>query len=344
MTKPQKILSDLVSIDSRNHQTNKEIIDYLKSSLKTFDFQEMKYHEKNLDLYNLIVKIDGKSSLNPLVFIGHTDTVNFYGDWENDPFLPTIKNGNLYGLGSADMKAGLSSMITSANLIKRAPDRDIYLIFDSDEEGGSSGAKHIMNNFQLHDAEIIIPEPTNRKYEIGQKGGIGIDFKLNSHGKKNLDSIFESFELLNRELNKNKHVFYKNAFLKSKYSQSTDIIKLNVSIMPYQNIDNIYEKIKKNIHRMGEVSIEYWNKPHMINQNSNLIKKIKSQSDGIINPLKSNYFKGWGEVALFSGWGDALMFGPGDYSNCHKPNEFVSLKDLDDFSNIYYKLMSEKVI
>lgn len=39
---------------------------------------------------------------------GHMDTVGVAAGWSTDPFVPTIVNDRLYGLGSVDMKAGLA--------------------------------------------------------------------------------------------------------------------------------------------------------------------------------------------------------------------------------------------
>jgi succinyl-diaminopimelate desuccinylase len=47
-------------------------------------------------------------------FAGHTDVVPTgpLEEWRTDPFVPTIRDGMLYGRGAADMKSGLAAMIT----------------------------------------------------------------------------------------------------------------------------------------------------------------------------------------------------------------------------------------
>ena len=51
-----------------------------------------------------------------LCFAGHTDVVppGNTDDWATDPFEPVIREGKLYGRGSADMKGSLAAMIPAA--------------------------------------------------------------------------------------------------------------------------------------------------------------------------------------------------------------------------------------
>ena len=48
-------------------------------------------------------------------FAGHTDVVptGHLDAWHSDPFLPEIRDGKLYGRGSADMKTALAAMVVA---------------------------------------------------------------------------------------------------------------------------------------------------------------------------------------------------------------------------------------
>src|SRR5512143_571409 len=50
-----------------------------------------------------------------LCFAGHTDVVPTgpREEWQTDPFDPVVRDGVLYGRGSADMKSGLAAMVTA---------------------------------------------------------------------------------------------------------------------------------------------------------------------------------------------------------------------------------------
>src|SRR6185503_19508495 len=50
----------------------------------------------------------------PLVCLaGHTDVVppGPLGEWRSDPFVPTLREGRLYGRGAADMKSSLAAFV-----------------------------------------------------------------------------------------------------------------------------------------------------------------------------------------------------------------------------------------
>jgi len=74
------------------------------------------------------------------VFLGHTDVVPTgpVELWNSPPFEATIKDGLLYGRGSADMKSSIAAMITACQqFVEQQPDHkgSIAFLITSDEEG-----------------------------------------------------------------------------------------------------------------------------------------------------------------------------------------------------------------
>src|SRR4051812_29193691 len=52
-----------------------------------------------------------------LILSGHTDTVPWDGqDWSVDPLSGTVRDGRLYGRGSADMKGFIATAVANAEL------------------------------------------------------------------------------------------------------------------------------------------------------------------------------------------------------------------------------------
>ena len=77
-----------------------------------------------------------------LVFAGHTDVVPTgpLETWSSDPFVPTHRDGRLYGRGAADMKGSIAAMVVAAEefvTARPAHRGGVALLITSDEEGPS---------------------------------------------------------------------------------------------------------------------------------------------------------------------------------------------------------------
>ena len=85
-----------------------------------------------------------------LQFIGHTDTVHvegwrehWAGDEREDPFGAPIIDGEIWGRGAGDLKAGICSSLAAISLLDRAGiwlRGDVELAFVGDEESGEPGS------------------------------------------------------------------------------------------------------------------------------------------------------------------------------------------------------------
>ncbi len=94
---------------------------------------------------NVIATIDGDRPGRTLLFEGHTDVVT-EGDeraWSVDPFGAELRDGRIYGRGSADMKSGVAAMLFAADAIVRSGSFPGRLVVAAlvDEEGMMSGVR-----------------------------------------------------------------------------------------------------------------------------------------------------------------------------------------------------------
>lgn len=82
-----------------------------------------------------------RGNASPLVcFAGHTDVVPTgpLSQWRSDPFVPTVRDGVLYGRGAADMKSSIAAFVTAIEgFLAEHPGHpgSIALLITSDEEG-----------------------------------------------------------------------------------------------------------------------------------------------------------------------------------------------------------------
>ena len=119
-----------------------------------------------------------------LVLLGHTDVVppGPLGAWTSDPFVPTIRDGVLYGRGTADMKCSVAACtIALERFVDAHPDHPgtVALLVTSDEEGDAlDGVKLVADTFRQRGQRIdwcITGEPSSKEklgdlLRVGRRG------------------------------------------------------------------------------------------------------------------------------------------------------------------------------
>ena len=134
------------------------------------------------------------SSAPVLCFAGHTDVVPTgpLEEWRTDPFVPSIRDGVLYGRGAADMKSGLAAMLTATQQFVRAHPRhkgSIAYLITSDEEGPSvDGTKRVVETLAARRERIdwcVVGEPSSEAsigdtIKVGRRGSFS--GRLTVHG------------------------------------------------------------------------------------------------------------------------------------------------------------------
>jgi succinyl-diaminopimelate desuccinylase len=112
-----------------------------------------------------------RGSAAPLVcFAGHTDVVPTgpLSEWHSDPFVPTIRDGRLYGRGAADMKSSVAAFVIAAEaFVKERPAHSgsIAFLLTSDEEGPAvDGTVRVVEALKKRGEAIdycVVGEPTS---------------------------------------------------------------------------------------------------------------------------------------------------------------------------------------
>lgn len=110
-----------------------------------------------------------------IVFAGHTDVVppGPLGQWASDPFVPTERDGMLYGRGAADMKTSVAAAVVAVErLLADTPELQGSLAFllTSDEEGDATdGTVKVVEALKARGETLdccIVGEPTS----VSQQG------------------------------------------------------------------------------------------------------------------------------------------------------------------------------
>lgn len=113
--------------------------------------------------------VRGSGGGKSLLFNGHMDTVTCLG-YDGDPLGAEIKDGNMYGRGTADMKSGLAaSMLALASAKAKKLKGDVILAAVADEESESKGTEDVLRAGWRADAAIVA-EPTEMALINTHKG------------------------------------------------------------------------------------------------------------------------------------------------------------------------------
>jgi succinyl-diaminopimelate desuccinylase len=112
-----------------------------------------------------------RGAARPLVcFAGHTDVVPTgpLSEWHSDPFVPTLRDGKLFGRGAADMKSSIAAFVVAVeSFIKEKPNHSgsIAFLLTSDEEGPAvDGTAKVVEALKARGETMdycIVGEPTS---------------------------------------------------------------------------------------------------------------------------------------------------------------------------------------
>ncbi len=155
-----------------------------------FNIENMRFD----DVDNLWARKGTKAPV--FCFAGHTDVVptGNLDAWNSDPFVPEIRDGKLYGRGSADMKTALAAMVVaSERFVKKHPTHkgSIAFLITSDEEGPSiNGTVKVIETLEARNEKMdwcLVGEPssTNKLGDIVKNGRRGsLNANLTVKGKQ----------------------------------------------------------------------------------------------------------------------------------------------------------------
>ena len=169
-----ELAQTLVRINTVSANSNLTLIDLVRDELARLGVASRLTFNADKTKANLFATL-GEGRPAGVILSGHTDTVPWDGqEWSSDPLDGAVRDGKLFGRGSADMKSFIAVALSHANefLHSNAPFA-IHMAFSYDEEVGCFGARELIAD--LREAGIaplacIIGEPTSMVPAIAHKG------------------------------------------------------------------------------------------------------------------------------------------------------------------------------
>lgn len=103
----------------------------------------------------------------------HADVVPVSGEWDNPPFEPVIKDGNLYARGSSDDKGPLIAALYAAKALKdngMINDYRLRFVIGGDEERGSGCLVHYFEKLHKEEPTFGFTPDSDFPLIYGEKG------------------------------------------------------------------------------------------------------------------------------------------------------------------------------
>jgi len=179
------IVEKLISFDTTSRESNLELIEYVRGYLDGYGVDsQLVYDEegRKANLYATVgptdrsgICLSGHTDVVPVD--GQA--------WDSDPFSLRVEGGKAYGRGTSDMKAFIAiAMAFVPQMLERGLKTPIHLAFSYDEEVGHMGAKRlveVMKDMPVRPAMCIVGEPTSLGVIIGHKGKKKVQVHVHGH-------------------------------------------------------------------------------------------------------------------------------------------------------------------
>lgn len=178
MSRSRELLGSLIGFDTTSRESNLQLIQFVRDYLTGLNVPcELIYNDERSKA-NLFATL-GPDNVPGIVLSGHTDVVPVDGQpWTVAPFALTEKEGKLYGRGAADMKGFIACVLAAVPTLLAAPLRmPVHIALSYDEEVGCLGVRSLLAQLAQRPVKpllCIIGEPTELKPVLGHKGKLAM--------------------------------------------------------------------------------------------------------------------------------------------------------------------------
>ncbi len=289
-----------------------------------------------------------------LLLNSHHDTVKPNAAYTRDPFLPTVEDGKLYGLGSNDAGGCLVGLLAAFTYFYEQENLAYNLVIAAtaeEENSGENGIAFLLPLLPKIDVAIV-GEPTLLDLAIAEKGLVVLDAVVKgtpghaAHTQNTENPINKALQELS----------WFDSFQFPKLSEALGAVKMTVTQI---NAGSQHNVVPAELHFVVDVRVTdaYTNQEvlDLVQAHSNCeIKarslRLNSSSIDPTHPLvKAGVKLGkhtYGSPTLSDQSRlicQSLKLGPGDSLRSHSADEFIYVQEVKDGVEFYIKLLKEVV-
>jgi succinyl-diaminopimelate desuccinylase len=324
---------------------------------------------------NVIATIDGDAPGRTLMFEGHTDVVT-EGDlstWTVDPFGADLRDGKVWGRGSADMKSGVAAMLFAADAIVRSGSFPGRIVLGAlvDEEGMMLGARDFVARGHAEGVDgAICCEPEGGEICHVAKGAIRLRIDLlgrMAHGAMPFEgrnpnraaaaviaALTELEGRLQWDLGRHEHLGL--AWVTPTVMRAGDPVQMNVMpanaslwvdvrTIPAVDHDELVEEVRALVTTAaGELEVAAAvtvidNRPAVALDESNPLVQALWDAHGAVatTPPRLGGVPGTTDGTMLTTLGGVptVVYGPGGKWIAHQADEFVAVDEIVEHANVY---------
>ena len=171
-------LSELISFDTVSRNGNRALIDHMAAYFQGLGARITILPDETGEKANLVAAFGPEEVAGVVWSGHTDVVPADEPEWQSDPFTAEIREGKLFGRGACDMKGFAACVMAVAPQLAQANlARPVYLCFSYDEEVGCLGAPAIARHLAALPVPpefAIIGEPSMMQLVTGQKGKIAM--------------------------------------------------------------------------------------------------------------------------------------------------------------------------
>ena len=178
MPNSRDLLARLIAFATVSRDSNLALIDFVRDYLEDLGLScELDYNGERSKA-NLHARL-GPAGAGGVMLSGHSDVVPVDGQaWSVPAFELTERDGRLYGRGAADMKGFIACVLAAVpRFLERPLRRPLHIALSYDEEVGCLGVRSLVEQLRAspeRPAICLIGEPTEMRPVLGHKGKLAM--------------------------------------------------------------------------------------------------------------------------------------------------------------------------
>jgi acetylornithine deacetylase len=363
------ILEKLIGYDTTSSRSNLELISYAKELLEARGITCTVVSSEDGTKANLFAHVGPTGVPGILLSGHTDVVPVANQKWASPPFEATLKDGRVYGRGACDMKGFIAcALLTMLSAKDKHLLRPLQLALSYDEEVGCIGVRRLLDHLHAGSIKpllCVVGEPTQMKLVLGHKGKSSLTAQCHGHEahSSQAPSFPNAIHLASALVEKLRHA-QEEIQRSGAYDGAFDVpfstvhvgtihggtalnivpnlcsIEFEVRDLPGDNITNIIDGIRADASDIGK-AFSQPGKPALIEINeSNYYPPLDTSPTidavnflGSLLPVSDVAGKvAYGtEGGLFSRRLDTpvAVCGPGSIDQAHKPDEYVTLEQLE---------------